>query len=661
MPSENDREQSSLGADTRGDNLAKAKAALAAPDTSAFDRRSAALELAGLAPADDFSAVDVLAHAYKHHGDDTFLAPAIIDALGVLATRSAAARAELSSLLVRMPEGFVEEPGRRYHLVAAAKAIGRVDTLANQADLRALIRAWAESGDAAVQAEARMQLALIALSDALLANDREELLLRLGEARAAFERTAASEEQRPDARLFAAALSALLSFARVSDLSENLASVLDRVSETRHAFLGGGLASSRSVRVALRLSSLVGALERIRTLLETAEGWIHFDEGVLEVATLLADWRSSPSPTAVEGALSKLAFEPTAPSVGVLLARSVSQLRMQNVIDALTRTGARADVLAAARLVARGLAGQNEALNLLRSQPVARRVQKLAARVNADPATFLPGLLDAIDTSDPTYLRRMLPRLAALPLDHPDAYSGDPTVDALARDILADMHQILHPYDSTRWARAVEVLIMLLGHIQEIRDTLPDFTLCDADGGLGQHASERHLQDSVYRRLRERFGHCAVYEGTRIGGGRPDNGVAFPECRFPIEVKHDFTNVSRDHVKVAYLAQADAYAASTDDLAFVLVLDLRDQNKNRHSSNASKVAPRSLYSLHEGAWVDTLPADKSVTGARSKCVVVLLVPGNRPRPSSTTAYSRRPTKPRTLSASKAKKATRTGR
>jgi hypothetical protein len=215
--------------------------------------------------------------------------------------------------------------------------------------------------------------------------------------------------------------------------------------------------------------------------------------------------------------------------------------------------------------------------------------------------------------------------------------------DAVAREVLAEVHQHLAPYDNRKWVRLVEVLLALLGYVQEIRDTLPDFMLQEADGGLGLRASERNLQDGVYRKLRERFGHGAVYEGTRVGGGRPDTGVAFLECRVPIEVKHDFSDVSRQHVKSAYLAQADVYAASTDDLAFALILDLRN-NGTRSSSAGGKPVPRSLYSLREGTWVDTLPADSGVTGARPKCVVVLLVPGNRPRPSSTTAYSRRPSK-----------------
>ena len=49
-----------------------------------------------------------------------------------------------------------------------------------------------------------------------------------------------------------------------------------------------------------------------------------------------------------------------------------------------------------------------------------------------------------------------------------------------------------------------------------------------------------------------------------------------------------------------------------------------------------------LYHLRDSFWVESLPADPEIPDATSKVVVVGLLPGNRPLPSSMSTYSKRP-------------------
>ena len=622
-------------------DLLERRATLANEDADALDVRSAALDLAVYAEPTDDVTVDALVDCYKRCDANAFLAPALLEALGLFAERSSIARAELQRLLVRIPLGLEADPDERYRFIAAAKAIGRVDALAAVDDVRDLLHRWADASDALLQAEARMQLASIELCDAFGAGDRDELLRRLGEARAAFERTAASEEHRPDATLFVVMLDAVLAFARAPLSAGTVSGVLDRVATARRMWIGNGLASDRGLRVAVRLSLIVSTLQRMQTLSAEADRWIRFDDSVRELATLVAEWRSYAAPTGVERALAKLADQPVVPALGPLLASNVSSLRMDHAVRTLESDGTPHDVIEIAKIIARGLAGEAAAGEVLRSGPAAR-LAEYAARLGQSPLTFLSEFLDATDRHDTGYLARTLPRLAANPLDHPAPYSGYPLVDVAAREIAAKVHHVVTPYDGKKWERFVETLVMLLNHVQELRDTLPDFILCAANGGLGQTASEQNLQDSIYRHLREKIGYGAVYEGSRLAGGRPDSGALFEECRFPIEVKAEFSDVGNSHVRAAYLAQADAYAANADQIAFVVVLDLRQQNADGYTKSRNAPQARSLYSLHQGAWVDVLPTDPCLGEARPNAIVVLLVPGNRPRPSSMTKYSHRP-------------------
>lgn len=170
---------------------------------------------------------------------------------------------------------------------------------------------------------------------------------------------------------------------------------------------------------------------------------------------------------------------------------------------------------------------------------------------------------------------------------------------------------------------------------------------------MGQRASERDLQKALFSWLRQRFDDSVVYEFNPLGGGRVDAGLQFPECKIPIEIKHEFTSISPEHVREHYLLQADIYAATSDRVSFLLILDLRDTHAQKHRARKTKARRGeektemvSLYSWQEGFWVDALPVDPQVPRARPKAIVICAIPGNRPAPSSTTKYSVRPPRSR---------------
>jgi putative transposase len=137
-------------------------------------------------------------------------------------------------------------------------------------------------------------------------------------------------------------------------------------------------------------------------------------------------------------------------------------------------------------------------------------------------------------------------------------------------------------------------------------------SILDAGWGylIQRLTSKRDLQEHLFQSLRLKFNRNVSYEHARIGGGRPDNGLRFQECFFPIEVKHEFNSINPRAIHEDYLTQPDIYAAATDLVAFLLVLDLRNHNAAGHVDRAKERRRRgqpadhtSLYTLEEGFWV----------------------------------------------------------
>jgi hypothetical protein len=136
--------------------------------------------------------------------------------------------------------------------------------------------------------------------------------------------------------------------------------------------------------------------------------------------------------------------------------------------------------------------------------------------------------------------------------------------------------------------RLVKVVENVLAFAHIVFDDMPAYVRCKEDGGMGQEASEHDLQHHLFSWLRQHFDHQAIYEMSRIGGGRVDTGLKFAEFDIPIEVKHEFSSIDRRHIQTHYLVQADIYAAATGHVSFLLILDLRDIHARKHRDRRSQ-------------------------------------------------------------------------
>ena len=185
---------------------------------SSLTRRSIALALALSAASESRQAVDALIAAYRQCDGDAFLAPSLLEALGVLALHNPLARAETVATLLRL-----DLNDSRYLLVRAAKVIGRLDNAQPDAALRDKLQTFSTATDLAVQSEAYYQFGLITLSEAFLASDRAELQQRLSAAQALFVQAEMTEETRDDASLFHILIDAIVAIHTLTDESPEMA------------------------------------------------------------------------------------------------------------------------------------------------------------------------------------------------------------------------------------------------------------------------------------------------------------------------------------------------------------------------------------------------------------------------------------------------------
>jgi hypothetical protein len=415
-----------------------------------------------------------------------------------------------------------------------------------------------------------------------------------------------------------------------------------------------GYRSDRATRQAQHVLHIADALLRSAAAASVAEEWTNLAAALEELARLYAEIRAeppgAPSDRRVTAALASVADAVFAASLGPLLARVVQQRRLARITADYVLAHGEDEVAAGLRALEQAAASFSFISDPSIADSSVGTIARLAERVGQRPDVLLEGFAQAMQEGRVArWVEEVGLTLVSLPVERPELYGNDPAVDEVVRPLLHRIRQHLGDYPLPKWARLVDVLVSLVKFAHYVRDRTPAYVVCQEDGGLGQRAWEGDLQDHLFEWLRQQFGRQAVYEFARTGGGRPDTGVVFPDARFPIEAKHEFASIEPEHVRANFVAQSDVYATAADRVSFLMVLDLRARNAAGHrqifkATGTARAAttPNSLYHLGDSFRLESLPDDPDVPNATSKVVVLGLVPGNRPLPSSMSTYSSRP-------------------
>jgi hypothetical protein len=620
--------------------------------------RSAALAVAVIAPSDNENAVDALLTAFRQHRRHRFLAPATLEALTLLALRNPVARLETAPLLIRLTPH-----DSRYLLIKSAKMITRLDPLLRSTELRQKLIEWRECSDLAVASEAAVQHAYLDLYDTLLSATTTELYQRLALTQVAFIHAAQMEEHRPDAELFACLVEMLLTFHNLPhDRNTTAQRLLELFDQLTTQIVPHWIPEYRSEGTNVCISHILGiadALKRAALSVRDADDWTNFDEALMELAALYSVMYCS------DELLNDFALTPAA-SVAIADTLFVSQIgsvlhktvgrRLARVTEKYVLAHGEDGTANGLRTLEHAVATIDQAQERETDPPsphMLADLAHLASDLGQTPEEMLRSFFQARRHGhDAHWLSQLDVGLVPLPVDHPEFFDGNGPVHDASQTLLQQLDTVLHPYPPHRWMRLVKVVESIMAFAHLVFDTLPPYARCQEDGGKGKDASERDLQEHLFAWLRQHFDDQAIYEITPIGGGRVDTGLKFTDFVLPIEVKHEFTSITSEHIQTHYLVQADIYAAATGHISFLLILDLRDVHARKHRNRRAQARLTgeeativSQYGWDDGFWVETLPPDPQVPHAKTNAVVIGIIPGNRPRPSSTTTYSTRRNRP----------------
>lgn len=613
--------------------------------TRPLTQRSLALALAVASEPSNPRVVDALAEQFRAVQQDVFLGPAILDALFLLACRDPLARTELAGILYR-----ISKHENRFLVGRAAEICGLLLQQGWCTELRTKLQEFSDSPDVLAASEAQFHLACVELADIRQADDRSSVLDALRRACSSFRGVEIAEESRPDAQVISQLVTLFLVISEQSDEVE----INRRISEIRTACDGlpswpGYESPAYSIFLSHADRTIEALVDAHRTASEACR-WLDIRTALLrlsETMAVLANCSLGTLFASLGAAVSQLTGISISPKIGSVLAREIGKERIAAAIQ---------DAECNDQESVAALTALAELLNLaesdrsLISESARFQLAELGRVTGQAPEKILSGLNNALqDGNVGPWVESLIPGRVLLPVYLAEPYGADPTVHCATVAVLEQLRKTLVNYDSSCWRHLVKVVEAILQTAHRIRDDLPDYCLCQLDGGKGQTASEADLQNDVFNDLRRRFGNRCTYERTRIAGGRSDSGVRFEEAEFPIEVKHEFQHVTRDHIRNNYLGQAADYAGSRQRVSFLLILDLRASNAAGHKDNLKKskkgtpsIQETSLYTLKESFWCESLPVDATIANAQPNVIVVGMFPGNRPRPSSRTGYSERP-------------------
>ena len=300
--------------------------------------RTAALALAYAAGDTDLDAPDALDQAFSSKRNHAFLGPALLSSLGMLSLRNDYAKAVTLRLLLRLT---LDDP--RPLLVAGAKVAGLLLDRENKPELRRLLVTLGTSHDPAVRAEGLYQFALSRFTDALLAQDHPALIASLEAACEAFRTAEASEESRPDARLFKLLIEASLEFDALegdrAGVAERIGGLVVQLRQMGRHPEGSIFQMDRSPaasQISDRSIAVASSLEDAAKEVAEAASWTNFDLTVVTLAQCYGVVRFSPHAYAGNQqsvkAFSQFGDRILKPRLGPVLARKVSRESFAKVV-----------------------------------------------------------------------------------------------------------------------------------------------------------------------------------------------------------------------------------------------------------------------------------------------------------------------------------------
>ncbi|PID03774.1 hypothetical protein CSV67_03800 [Sporosarcina sp. P2] len=172
-----------------------------------------------------------------------------------------------------------------------------------------------------------------------------------------------------------------------------------------------------------------------------------------------------------------------------------------------------------------------------------------------------------------------------------------------------------------------QIIRYLILTVRNKRDEVFNFLYTEKHKGKGATASEKDLQDSLFKHFQ--------YSGIAYGsseeeinfadGGRIDIVYKINNYTFPIELKKTKQKITEASIRDKYLEQVHSYVYSYDQLGVFVLLDLNEKDKP-------------VNDLRELVYLDHIEPLYELKNTYPDNIVVVIIPGNKPLPSDKSTY-----------------------
>jgi hypothetical protein len=541
----------------------------------------------------------------------------------------------LSLLLGDFPP-IPDDPGDPAYLpVKALKLLSRChDYFPADPTIRRKVEQCVGSVNYAVNTEAHFTLGIIALYDAFQASDRSIFLSALQEATAYFSTAARSEENRTDAELFAAIVGCYTLFLTAS----SPATIVDAVAQaeailTERLWFFQGRDTPDTFNRELRFVQLLAHLAHWASVLREPTHWPELKPSLLLLADIYTAVRQAEVAHDFMGSVSDITRNYV--MLPHLLGRFVQVQEITAKMSSLLSDNTWKEQVTPSQLAFCELV-----LQVVRDAPPPK----------AQAATELEHIRVAAEREDPSFARWLTAyQESSEDFSHAFmqlAWRYLERERTLFTEILFTegpamvIHKRIVPYlrEKLRWDTeslewqcldySIRIVIRYL--IRSCRTTPNEASPADvsflfAEGvrglkGLGNKAKEVHLENDFRTavRMADLMGDVER-QSISIAPGRPDLNFRFGDITFPIEFKRELRDIGQAHIHESYIAQAQSYAAGSYGVSFLFILDL-----------TPKTSGIPLRNMVEYCYVDHRPVPGST---QNDCVIVVIIPANRLRPS----------------------------
>ncbi|CAG0996479.1 hypothetical protein ANRL4_02811 [Anaerolineae bacterium] len=542
--------------------------------------------------------------------------------------------AALDLLLNEFPESPKDDYQQALLPIKALKLLGRYYDFSPDEQVASKIEELRLASNVWIRAEAYFDMGIVRLYQALQSENANTLQSQLEAARNYFDGATRLEENRTDAELLRDIIDCFVEMLmpgepiRIADKARHAQAVL---AERILVLSGTSYVEDESER--LDLTRLVFYLERWSENLKEAERWWNVTTSINALAAVYAAVRATEIKKGLVGLASKAAADLVMLPYMQSKFLKVQEIaaKIQGALSSSWRELASPQEIEFYELVLQQI--EHETLIIPKDSATAniQRLLAVAKKAPLSPVTHrftaqVQNLLNSGIGPEQVILEA-LSAVLEQEQERERQFFSNPAQEIYQTILLELREKLDWPPQSINWEWLLFTLREVV-HYYDLTDKLnvPDakFLFAEEVGGLGKQATEEHLEKHFFeRKLFTSSGVRLARQSTGLTPGRLDLSYQCPSgIIFPIEVKCEDANTTRENIHAKYIAQAQRYAAAQSRFGYLFVLD-----------TTAKDPRLPLRPMIENVYLDTISLPHTT---HNVYVMVVIFPANRVRPSDHT-------------------------